>query len=41
MKISEGKIIEVRNDVDLAAALHQVGLSLGALPSGPDLMGHL
>ena len=41
IKISEGKIIEVRNDVDLAAALHQVGLSLGALPSGPDLMGHL
>ena len=41
IKISEGKIIEVRNNVDLAAALQQVGLSLGALPPGPDLMDHL
>jgi predicted ester cyclase len=41
IKISEGKIIEVRNNVDLAAALQQMGLSLGTLPSGPGLTGDL
>src|SRR2546423_2797470 len=37
IKISEGKIIEDRNNVDLAVALQQVGLSLGALASGPGM----